>query len=470
VCTVCPDGTLVPDPFLVLPGENRDFETCGDLSIFTSFRDDVEDCFDVHISFSADCGCDALEDVCPLCNDSSAPQNMDGFIVGDDGGVTTCQNLASFLYVMNQRSDSCTNIQAYAADACGCPPLIGTCSLCPLGGPVPNPTVEVFETTCGNLARIAGQTVTDDCGNFHFAGGFCGCAAPPETEGCTLCTEGTPAALPKRVGDFEGTGSLGITTCGEFEQQVNFVARDSSLCVSSQLEGFFTCFCSALPPPPDDSRCELCAAPGNPNAIVPNTDPDARPVTCAEASAIAAFIGDDDVCLKIKQARAFCGCPGADCYLCSNGNLPNNPDAIVELQDGTQLTCAELDNRTKSTVIPSDECPAIQYLGVFSCYCDDDPNSCSLCEDGSSLPDPDLKVIPDTSCARLEFLARTAPLEQCVAFQSTTGVYCGCNNPVSSQGACRICGNTTLPPDPSTSFELDGVTMSCGRAEFDSAI
>jgi hypothetical protein len=60
-------------------------------------------------------------------------------------------------------------------------------------------------------------------------------------------------------------------------------------------------------------------------------------------------------------------------------------------------------------------------------------------------------------------------LEECATFRSTAGVYCGCNNPIASIGACRICGDDTLLPDSSLSFELDSVTMSCGRAEFDSA-
>lgn len=230
------------------------------------------------------------------------------------------------------------------------------------------------------------------------------------------------------------------------------------------------CSCSGLPPPPEDPLCELCAAPGNADTLLPNTeDQFARPVTCQLFSELAAFIDDEDECLEIQEARGFCGCPGADCFLCPSGNAPRSPDTIVELEDGTQLTCAELDDRTKSTVIPSSECPAIQTLGIFSCYCEDDPNQCFLCEDESSLPDPELQAVMEASCARLEFLARTADLDDCTAFRSTVGVYCGCNNPLASQGACRLCGGDTMLPESNISFEFEGETMSCGRAEFDAA-
>lgn len=100
------------------------------------------------------------------------PQNIDGFVVGDDGEVTTSQALTSFLTVVNRGTDTCTNIQVFAADDCGCPPLYltGACKLCPLGESVPNPDLVVlFDTTCGNLALAADQTVTDDSGNFHFS-------------------------------------------------------------------------------------------------------------------------------------------------------------------------------------------------------------------------------------------------------------------------------------------------------------
>lgn len=53
----------------------------------------------------------------------------------------------------------------------------------------------------------------------------------------------------------------------------------------------------------------------------------------------------------------------------------------------------------------------------------------------------------------------------CKAFQATAGVYCGCDNPVASEDACRICGKDQLLPNPSRIAEAR-LEISCSEAEF----
>lgn len=49
----------------------------------------------------------------------------------------------------------------------------------------------------------------------------------------------------------------------------------------------------------------------------------------------------------------------------------------------------------------------------------------------------------------------------CKAMQATYGVYCGCINPIASNGTCRICGGSGVPPNPNcTEHEYDGILNS----------
>jgi hypothetical protein len=223
VCTVCSDGTPLVDPARVL-NESQGNTTCQNVAATAAFVNASEDCSEFHFPWAIACGCDALtEGDCPLCGDYSVPENLDGVYIDDDFEIT-CTALASIADFVVVESGTCNYIQTLST-ACGCPPVQvdGACSLCPLGEPAPNPSLEVFETTCANLALAAGQ-FTDDCGNVHLAGGLCGCETPPE--GCALCAEGASTPIPN---EFIDLGDLGPTTCGEYEQLVRFVASDTEI-------------------------------------------------------------------------------------------------------------------------------------------------------------------------------------------------------------------------------------------------
>jgi hypothetical protein len=115
-------------------------------------------------------------------------------------------------------------------------------------------------------------------------------------------------------------------------------------------------------------------------------------------------------------------------------------------------------------------------VGVQVCGCSGgEPPSCPICEDGSAIPDP-LLDIGGEICSDIAFQGVDLGPEGavCTALRSTYGVYCGCEsgNPLASAGACRICGDGTLLPDPTREVSvLDGpledmVGLDCGRIEF----
>lgn len=102
--------------------------------------------------------------------------------------------------------------------------------------------------------------------------------------------------------------------------------------------------------------------------------------------------------------------------------------------------------------------------------------NCTLCEDGSPLPEPNKALFPDKNgtmqtCQELQAQSNAIDPAQCPSFQGVYGVYCGCNNPTSSKMACRICGGDKLLPDPSLETVFEGVEnstekISCGVSEF----
>ena len=473
VCTVCPNGSLVPDPFLEFrnkfSGTNT---TCGQFSVLASFETNVEDCANIHGVGASECGCESLGDQsCTLCSDGSSPTKLDGFLMGADGQVITCQDLTSLAPFVAPGTEACNNLQAIAATVCGCPSInrSGGCSICPLGELVSDPNLPVIgTTTCGVADILASQDSSGTCGRYHLFAEPCGCVLPLNR--CTLCAEGTLAPFPDAIVTFAGTSPLGPLTCSEYEDRLLFVdPEDVETCKTGQVTGFFTCGCLAVPLPRDDPVCELCAAPVNAATIIPNPDdPFLRPVTCKQASSLVGYTTTEDNCQTVEETRSLCGCPSTECFLCRDGSPPHLLDAVVEI-DGISMTCAELDEMTKSTTVEPEACLAIQDAGIYACYCEDAPNSCLLCEDGSALPDPDLVVVPGFTCARTEFFARTDSLDQCPAYRSTVGVYCGCVNPIASEGACRICGGNTLLPDINVVFKVDSKTTTCGERELDAA-
>lgn len=205
------------------------------------------------------------------------------------------------------------------------------------------------------------------------------------------------------------------------------------------------------------------------------------------------------LCLFILSNTAH----GLSCApLCPDGSPVPNPNAVfIEADFGAQYTCGDVDTNGAwvgfvedllSIQINSDYiCPVMRYTAVQKCGCADtlppfpEKTSCPLCEDGSFPPDPSLEVFPSFTCHQLAYGFLTQgvsgaynPLvgvlteygnqtKFCTAMQATGGVYCGCSNPIVSQGACRICGDQLLP-EPARVLQLENSakTTSCDDLEF----
>jgi len=224
-------------------------------------------------------------------------------------------------------------------------------------------------------------------------------------------------------------------------------------------------------------NCSVCkdgSAVPNPSLPLALPDfPQLANTTCGIVeSGISMFPLDSTTCTGLVGAANLdflCGCPGSVqlCSLCPNGTSPGNPDLSFP---GLNVTCTDIDDGL--AFLGETSCSKISAnISIFQelCGCPGVMPSCPLCEDGSMIPDPTLPVLgADFTCGFLQIFP-TSSTAQCTAVQATGGVYCGCNNPTASESACRICGGSTLLPDPSRLIldtSSDFYDTPCGAIEF----
>lgn len=325
-----------------------------------------------------------------------------------------------------ENSNECRSLQMTAFLSCGCPtrpnkPLNSsptTCNVCPDGSPVneklmipeaalpPNLDFEIqgLDVTCGQAALVA-TTLNDDdaqCEKISTLAPFCGCPEPQEhLQACTVCSDGQPVPFPERV--------------------------------------------------------------------LPNG------VTCERAQEIASETFRSHDCAVLQNyASDACGCeakeeeePSQCTSVCPDGSSVPYFDREIEEVNGRTLTCGELEDQIYLGLADPERCEAYHFIGVQVCGCREmKRSSCSLCEDGS-LPPSLFQDVDDTaSCVDLAAQAAyTNNPDQCTAFQATAGVMCGCENPIASQNACRLCGNDRFLPDPSRIADEES-EISCGEAEY----
>ena len=93
------------------------------------------------------------------------------------------------------------------------------------------------------------------------------------------------------------------------------------------------------------------------------------------------------------------------------------------------------------------------------------PTDCSLCENGQPPPFPEL-VLQGETCGEINANIAGESEERCTAGRATFGVYCGCQNPIASEGACRVCGDNNLLPDPALVVVPTNVGGDCVNLEF----
>jgi hypothetical protein len=168
-----------------------------------------------------------------------------------------------------------------------------------------------------------------------------------------------------------------------------------------------------------------------------------------------------------------------ECPLCSDpSRSPQDPFSIFVAGEATMSCQTAYD--LGPLRLPELNCTFWQQRGDTICQCGTQdtstPNTCTLCESGEALPSPFLEVRPNTICGQLQIEARRDVLENCVIWQQTYGVYCGCNNSIvtgDGYDVCRLCeDDEVFDPMAMVDYqraeerEATEESLSCGEVEF----
>lgn len=385
---------------------------------------------------------------CPLCYDGSDPPDP-SFVPGGRLGDLTCASLSFGASVPAPEEDGPTcEDWILIGMQCGCPVPPGGCPLCYDGSLPPVFEKEVLNSTCGIFTSAAGSSYSDgqtpSCEQWLQIGILCDCPVPDGA--CGLCEDGSPVP--------EQDLMIGLDRCADVIALASF--SEGEECSAWQATAGVYCGCNN--PVASEGYCRICGDgnllpdPGFVPAVGDNTQR-----SCGQLEFNREGVSCDE--LQNQYADACCSC-----LFCSDGSTPPDLEAIPDDPAFGNATCGQLYERSMN---PStdESCDFFLQAGV-ACGCPLPASACTLCEDGTDLPDPE-RVLVSRTCQEFAIIALSAPQTECTAFQATIGNYCGCTNPVSSTGYCRICGEDTPLPDPAvTAFvDTDGNAISCAEVE-----
>lgn len=280
-------------------------------------------------------------------------------------------------------------------------------------------------------------------------------------QNCTLCPDG---GQPKNR-----TLAVPFTdlTCGHLEKMA-LRAANATACETLRTNAAW-CQCPGVEP-----KCTLCpggSSPPDDNVFVEEM----KNATCGQLEYLATV--RDQACDRITPFATPCGCPDAYACtsICPDGSLVSmgqNDTIVGETTSGETMTCGDMQANVVDGVKEQARCSMYSQIGVFKCGCNGtslpEP-ACKLCENGQVPNHTNFLYEVDGkggTCAKfLSELSTVDDPDSCLAFQATAGVYCGCENPMASASACRICGGDKLLPNPERVADTE-TGVACSEAEY----
>jgi hypothetical protein len=225
LCSLCPAGTDVENPDVVLPGSGG--MTCLEMEEYVRYITDEAACHAIADSAQQVC-CEPMES-CPVCGDMATYNKEKPY---DPYGLN-CENIGMaphFGFPM-----TCDDVQARFPYYCECPEAVPACTLCQLGELPPETSKEIplFGTTCQEVNDYTSLRLATECGteksSFPFdASAYCGCTGFEAPKACTFCPDGEIVRNANLV-----PGGAGGASCGELMDFADYV-RTPDLCSSVQ--------------------------------------------------------------------------------------------------------------------------------------------------------------------------------------------------------------------------------------------
>jgi len=169
-------------------------------------------------------------------------------------------------------------------------------------------------------------------------------------------------------------------------------------------------------------------------------------MTCEQGAAVAgAFPADDESCPGMQLVGyAFCGCPSPPtmegmedaCTLCYDGSPVPDPEMMVDTGDGEPISCGVAQ-------------VGMMFLdGIMSGV--DDAELFTM-EEGEGTTDPN-----------------AGDFDMCSIIQGTVGTMCGCPVDPNAKAGCNICPPGTVLANPNKAIESEGsegMTCSIGAQQ-----
>lgn len=137
-CDFCPRGDITePDKPVAIPGFEF-LDSCGkvDSIVKDIFTSDAAECIQLQDLLGTYCGCPPPENACTLCPDGSPvpdeylSKELPWLATAFGGTAPTCEFLEAYMTTNESGDEGCTSLQITSA-SCGCPALPDHCVYCP---------------------------------------------------------------------------------------------------------------------------------------------------------------------------------------------------------------------------------------------------------------------------------------------------------------------------------------------------
>jgi len=319
-CTICPDGSAVPEPNLIIPFPDLANITCGMYDLLVTQVFDSDKCDEYQTMLAAFCGCLDIEPEClTMCADGSflAQEYIHVPLFVEDGKNVTCGDMQLRVNAGDFAQPDCSNAFYMGEFGCGCTPQEAACSICEKGTILPDLTLEALSPfQCSELAGFAfGISKFDQqCVAAQGVDGvYCGCDNPVASDKiCRICGEDNLLVDPNRVITFRDQK----ISCGNLEYSSNVL----------------DIFCEF--PTEETSAC-----------CVPETMSPAPSQSPSEAP------------------------PSPTCLLCGNMTAPAFVGVEMFLPGLGTFNCSELYKQGLNGKIKEGNCPLIQLIAAKPCGC-----------------------------------------------------------------------------------------------------
>jgi len=269
---------------------------------------------------------------------------------------------------------------------------------------------------------------------------------------CGFCpVGGSPPLNPSALLDPPNDNS---TTCGDVHNTLLSSFPPGEECTTAQTEALLElefgypsqCGYCAVPTDEVATTCVLC-----PTGSVPSFPPDTpltlsdgTPSTCGEVNYLSQFERIfSDKCLELQAMAPYCGCEPTSCEICPDGTAMSDPS---KWSFAAEMPCGDVVKNSAQLDPTGEDCRTMQTIVMGECGCQYVPPfepGCTLCSDGSVVPDPSFQLFPGdelSTCGLYSWYATLPPFdaggEQCTAMQSTFGAACGCDD--APEPSCQV--------------------------------